>query len=104
MRLSGGQKQRIAIARMFLKNPKIILLDEATASLDNAGEKAVQQALDTLLGGRTTLTVAHRLSTVKHYDQLIVVHEGKAAETGTYDALLVNKGLFAQLVEGERKE
>jgi ATP-binding cassette subfamily B protein len=100
IKLSGGQKQRIAIARLFLKNPAIVILDEATASLDNASEKAVQQALDALLAGRTTLTVAHRLTTIRYYDVIIVIDRGSAAEVGTYDELLALKGLLYNLVEG----
>ncbi|MBB6452718.1 ATP-binding cassette subfamily B protein/subfamily B ATP-binding cassette protein MsbA [Salirhabdus euzebyi] len=103
IKLSGGQKQRIAIARMFLKNPQIILLDEATAALDNVSELAVQKALDDLLQGRTTFTVAHRLSTIQDYDQIIVLHNGTVAEQGTYEELMHQKGLFFELAEGEQK-
>lgn len=101
IRLSGGQKQRIAIARLLIKNPAIIVLDEATASLDNSSEQAVQDALDALLEGRTTLTVAHRLTTIQHYDVIIVLDEGRVAEIGTYEELISQKGLFYQLAEGE---
>lgn len=101
IRLSGGQKQRIAVARMFVKNPSIILLDEATASLDTVSEKAVQHALNALLAGRTTIAVAHRISTIRDYDQIIVVDDGLAAEWGTYEQLMAQQGLFYQLVKGE---
>jgi ATP-binding cassette subfamily B protein/subfamily B ATP-binding cassette protein MsbA len=100
-RLSGGQKQRIAIARMFVKNPTIVLLDEATSALDNASELEVQKALGALLDGRTTITVAHRLSTVKHYDRIVLIEEGKNFEEGTYDELMSRQGRFYLLVEGE---
>ncbi|MDF2922041.1 MAG: hypothetical protein K0R57_955 [Paenibacillaceae bacterium] len=100
-RLSGGQKQRIAVARMFLKDPAIILLDEATASLDSVSERAVQQALNALLAGRTTIAVAHRISTIADYEQIIVVDQGRAAERGTYEQLMRAQGLFYQLVKGE---
>jgi ATP-binding cassette, subfamily B, bacterial len=101
IKLSGGQKQRISLARMFLKDPKIILLDEATSALDNVSEVEVQRALDTLLNGKTTLTVAHRLSTIQDYDQIIVVDQGQAAEKGTYEELMARKGIFYYLSAGE---
>ncbi|WP_062105560.1 ABC transporter ATP-binding protein [Bacillus niameyensis] len=100
IRLSGGQKQRIAIARMFVKNPKIILLDEATSALDNESEYEVQQALQNLFQGRTTIAIAHRLSTVRNFDRIVVVDNGKNVEEGTYDKLLMKKGSFYQLVNG----
>ncbi|CAG7659160.1 ABC transporter ATP-binding protein [Paenibacillus allorhizosphaerae] len=100
-KLSGGQKQRIAIARMLLKKPSIILLDEATSSLDNVSEKEVQYALQQLLEGRTTIAVAHRLSTVRHYDRIIVMEQGRIVEMGTYDELFKRKGKFYRLLEGE---
>lgn len=98
IKLSGGQRQRIAIARMFLNNPSIILLDEATSALDNVSEKEVQHALERLLVGRTTLAVAHRLSTVKDYDRLILMEDGRAAESGTYEELMALQGAFYRLV------
>ncbi|WP_282935218.1 ABC transporter ATP-binding protein [Paenibacillus sp. RC67] len=97
VKLSGGQRQRISIARMFIKNPKIILLDEATSALDNVSEIEVLKALDTLMRGRTTVAVAHRLSTVRHYDRIVVIKDGVAAETGSYNELVNNKGWLYEL-------
>lgn len=103
VRLSGGQKQRISIARMFLKNPSIILLDEPTSALDNISEFEVQKALTNLLQNRTTVTVAHRLSTIKHYDRIIVLHQGSVIESGTFEELLNNKGHFHTLYYGSEE-
>ncbi|WP_164821627.1 ABC transporter ATP-binding protein [Paenibacillus koleovorans] len=97
IKLSGGQRQRIAIARMFLKNPSIVLLDEATSALDNVSEKEVQQALDQLLIGRTTVAVAHRLSTVKDYDRIVLLEDGHASEVGSYEELMAKRGAFYRL-------
>ncbi|WP_284646258.1 ABC transporter ATP-binding protein [Paenibacillus silviterrae] len=104
IKLSGGQKQRIAIARMFIKNPTIVLLDEATSALDNVSEHEVQKALERLLADRTTIAVAHRLATVQHYDQLIVLDQGTNAEQGTYTELLQRGERFRQLVHGTGME
>jgi ATP-binding cassette subfamily B protein/subfamily B ATP-binding cassette protein MsbA len=104
IKLSGGQKQRIAIARMFIKNPSVILLDEATSALDNISEHEVQKALDSLLAERTTIAVAHRISSVKHYDQLICLEEGAGVERGTYEELLMRGGRLQQLIQGHRTE
>jgi len=101
VKLSVGQKQRIAIARMFVKNPTIVLLDEATSALDSISEQEVQRALDSLLAGRTTIAVAHRLSTVRHFDRLVVVEDGGPAESGTYDELVARRGRFYRLLQGE---
>ncbi|QGQ95808.1 ABC transporter ATP-binding protein [Paenibacillus psychroresistens] len=100
VKLSGGQKQRISLARLFLKNPAIVLLDEATSALDNQSERKVQLALDHLLKNRTTITVAHRLSTIRKADRIIVMDQGCIAEAGTYDALMAMQGLFYRLSEG----
>ncbi|BBH23436.1 multidrug ABC transporter ATP-binding protein [Paenibacillus baekrokdamisoli] len=97
VKLSGGQKQRIAIARMFIKNPQIVVLDEATSALDNISELEVQKALYALLRGRTTIAVAHRLSTIADYDRIIVLEHGKIAESGTYDSLISKKGILYEL-------
>ncbi|WP_313073353.1 ABC transporter ATP-binding protein [Lacrimispora sp.] len=100
VKLSGGQKQRIAIARMFIKNPTILLLDEATSALDNVSEAYIKKALDQLSNGRTTVAIAHRISTIMDYDKLVYVQDGKVAEIGTYQELIQRKGLFYELVEG----
>lgn len=97
VRLSGGQKQRLSIARVFLKNPSILILDEATSALDNTTEILIQQALDELCVGRTTLVVAHRLSTIKNADEIAVVADGKIAEQGGHYELLKLGGTYAQL-------
>lgn len=100
-RLSGGQKQRLSIARVFLKNPPILILDEATSALDNATEILIQEALDKLCQGRTTLVVAHRLSTIKNADQIAVIDEGKVMEQGTHEQLLEQKGIYSKLYESQ---
>ncbi len=97
VRLSGGQKQRLSIARVFLKNPAILILDEATSALDNATEILIQQALDELCRGRTTIVVAHRLSTVQNADKIAVVGDGCILEQGTHDSLLAQDGAYAAL-------
>ena len=97
VRLSGGQKQRLSIARVFLKNPPILILDEATSALDNTTEILIQDALDELCKGRTTLVVAHRLSTIKNADEIAVVSDGKIIEQGTHDALVALGGQYAEL-------
>jgi ATP-binding cassette, subfamily B, bacterial len=97
-RFSGGEKQRIAIARTVLRNPPVLLLDEATSALDTVTERAVQEALDTLAEGRTTIAIAHRLSTVRHADQIVVLDRGRVAESGTHTELVALGGLYAELV------
>lgn len=99
VRLSGGQKQRLAIARAMIRNPEILLLDEATAHLDSASEKLVQEALERLMSGRTTLVIAHRLATVRNADQLIVLEGGRVTGSGTHQELLENHGLYQELVK-----
>ena len=97
IKLSGGQKQRISIARAFLKNAPIILLDEATSALDSESEKKIQQALDKLIKGKTTIIVAHRLSTIVDADQIITIHEGKIIEKGTHASLINKGGMYSKL-------
>jgi cell division transport system ATP-binding protein len=96
--LAGGEKQRLAIARTILRNPPILVLDEATSALDTQTERAVQQAIDALAQGRTTITIAHRLSTVRDADQIIVLDHGRIAERGTHDELLALGGHYAALI------
>ena len=96
-RFSGGEKQRIAIARTLLRNPRILVLDEATSALDTETERAVQEAFDTLSEGRTTITIAHRLSTVRDADQIVVLDHGRVIERGTHEALLEEEGRYAAL-------
>lgn len=95
IRLSGGQKQRISIARVFLKNPPILILDEATSALDNESERWIQQSLEELSRNRTTITIAHRLSTIRNADEIIVITEDGIAERGTHESLLEKRGLYA---------
>lgn len=104
VKLSGGQKQRIAIARVFLKNPKILLLDEATSALDNESELLIERSLEKLSEGRTTLTIAHRLTTIQHADRIIVLGKNGIEEEGNHETLLNNKGTYYRLWNGITEE
>jgi len=97
LKLSGGEKQRVAIARTLLKNPPIMVFDEATSSLDSVTEKAIQAALADISANRTTLVIAHRLSTVVDADEILVMDAGQIVERGNHDALLACEGRYAQL-------
>ena len=104
VKLSGGQRQRIAIARVFLKNPKLLILDEATSALDNATEMQIQASLEELSRGRTVIVVAHRLSTVKNADEIVVLDKDGIVERGTHDQLLANGGEYKKLYEYQFRE
>jgi ATP-binding cassette subfamily B protein len=97
VKLSGGQKQRISIARVFLKNPPVLILDEATSALDNESEHLIQQSLEKLARGRTTFTVAHRLTTIKNADRILVLTENGIEESGTHSELMNKDGIYAEL-------
>ncbi len=99
VQLSGGQRQRIAIARAFLKDAPLLILDEATSHLDTISEQAVRSALDALMQDRTTIVVAHRLSTIRAADLILVLRDGRVIESGTHDSLLAHAGFYARLVE-----
>lgn len=103
VKLSGGQKQRLAIARVFLKNPPIVILDEATSSLDNYTEKLIQESLDKLAENRTTLIIAHRMSTIKNADKIIVLNNGEVAEIGTHSTLMLKGGLYYNLYNAQKQ-
>ena len=94
-RLSGGQKQRISIARVFLKNPPVLILDEATSALDNESERWIQKSLEELSRNRTTITIAHRLSTIRNADEILVVADNGIAERGSHEELLAKNGIYA---------
>jgi ABC-type multidrug transport system fused ATPase/permease subunit len=102
IQLSGGQKQRIAIARAILKDPTILILDEATSSLDSESERLVQDALNNLMKGRTSVVIAHRLSTIKLADKILVLKEGEIVEQGSHDSLISQQGFYAHLVNLQR--
>ena len=104
VRLSGGQKQRVAIARALLKDPPILILDEATSSLDAESESLVQDALERLMAHRTSLVIAHRLSTVRNADSVVVLDGGGGVESGTHDDLMAADGLYRRLVSKQLVE
>jgi len=101
VRLSGGQRQRLAIARVVLKAPRILILDEATSSLDTESEQLVEEALGNLMEGRTTLIIAHRLRTVQRADRLLVLERGCVVEEGSHEELLLQDGLYSRLYRGQ---
>jgi ATP-binding cassette, subfamily B, bacterial len=96
-RLSGGQKQRLVIARALIRNPRVLILDEATSALDTETEALIQQALERLMKGRTTFVVAHRLSTIRHAQRIVVMEQGRIVEIGNHTELVQRQGLYAQL-------
>jgi len=98
-KLSGGERQRLTIARAVLKNPPILILDEATSSLDTESERLVQDAINNLMEDRTSIVIAHRLSTVRHADEILVLQKGVIAERGTHDQLLAYNGIYKRLVD-----
>lgn len=102
VKLSGGQKQRLSIARMFLKNPPILILDEATSALDTETEAAIQRALEKLSVGRTTLVIAHRLTTIKHADRIVVITKEGIAEEGNHEELLAQGGHYSRLYNAQQ--
>lgn len=101
VKLSGGQKQRLSIARIFLKNPPILILDEATSALDTATEQAIQQSLSELSAGRTTLVIAHRLATIQNAGRIVVVDNGSIIEQGSHQGLLEQSGIYARLHQAQ---
>ena len=104
IKLSGGQKQRLSIARVFLKNPSILILDEATSALDNATETLIQNALSDLCVGRTTIVVAHRLSTIRNADKIVVINKGRIEESGSHDELIALDGIYKKLHDAQYKD
>jgi ATP-binding cassette subfamily B protein len=104
LKLSGGEKQRVAIARTLLKNPPVLILDEATSALDSRTEASIQTTLDAISRRRTTIVIAHRLSTVVHADEIVVLEAGRVAERGTHAALLARDGLYAEMWRRQQAE
>ncbi len=104
VKLSGGQRQRIALARVFLKDPVVVLLDEATSSLDNESERLVEEAMEELLRGRTTLIIAHRLRTVRRADRVLVIEHGQIVQEGTHDVLVSSEGIYGKLYKAELRD
>ena len=98
-KLSGGERQRLTIARAVVKNPPILILDEATSSLDTESERLVQDAINNMMQNRTSIVIAHRLSTIRHADEIIVLQKGKIVERGTHDQLIAQNGFYRKLVE-----
>ena len=103
VKLSGGQKQRISIARVFLKNPKILILDEATSALDNTTEYMIQKSLEKLCKGRTTIVVAHRLSTIRNADEIVVLTDNGIEEIGSHKELMQKDGIYKNLYDSSMK-
>src|SRR2546423_12171384 len=101
LRLSGGQRQRIAIARAFLKNAPLLILDEATSALDSESEEAIREALESLMAGRTVITIAHRLSTLRNFDRILVLQGGKLIEDGAPEMLMRRQGTYHDLISRE---
>jgi ATP-binding cassette subfamily B protein len=103
IKLSGGQRQRVSIARAILAGPRILILDEATSSVDSETEKEIQKALENLVQGRTTIAIAHRLSTLHRADRLVVLDRGKVVEEGTHDALMAAEGAYYNLYQAQAR-
>jgi subfamily B ATP-binding cassette protein MsbA len=104
VKLSGGQRQRIALARVFLKDPAVVVLDEATSSLDNESERLVEEAMEELLRGRSTLIIAHRLRTVRRADRVLVLDHGRIVEEGTHEKLSLGSGVYGKLYRAELRD